>query len=225
MKLKRKRKYINSNYLILFIVIIQTFCMLRYVGERVGKIAVDKLTLMIKKDAYKVLYKNIDDLFVNENINDVVELVKNNNSEIISINYRFDNCYRMLDKYIDNIYKDFISIDFSDKYYNKGVYFISSSLISNSTVFNTFGIEVPMKINVVSDMRSNFKTKVVNYGINNVLVELYLVIKIDSWFVNPFNENVFGEEYEYIVSSQIINGTVPNYFGGVIEKSSSIVTS
>ena len=88
-----------------------------------------------------------------------------------------------------------------------------------------FAQDVPMKINVVSDMRSNFKTKVVNYGINNVLVELYLVIKIDSWFVNPFNENVFGEEYEYVISSQIINGIIPQYFGGVIEKSSSIVTS
>lgn len=224
MKLKRKRKYKVTNYLIFFIIVIQTFLMLNYVGERVSKIAIDKLTLMIKKDAYKIIYKNIDDLFVKENINDIVEIVKNSNGEIISINYRFDNCYRMLDQYVDNIYNDFVNIDFSDQYYENGVYFISSSLINNSAVFN-FGIDVPMKINVVSDMRSNFKTKVVNYGINNVLVELYLVIKIDSWFVNPFNENVFGEEYEYVISSQIINGTIPQYFGGVIEKSSSIVTS
>ena len=74
-------------------------------------------------------------------------------------------------------------------------------------------------------MRSNFKTKVVNYGMNNVLVELYLVVKIESWFINPFDENKFGEEYEYIISSQIINGSIPQYFGGVIEKASSIVTS
>lgn len=225
MKLRRKRRFFNTNYLIFFIIVIQCYFMLDYVSDKVSNIAVDKLTLMIKKDAYKVIYKNIDDLFLLEDINDVIEITKNNNEEIVSINYRFDNCYKMLDKYIDNIYNDFINTDFSDQYYENGVYFISSSLINNDAVFNNFGINVPMKINVVSDMRSNFKTKVVNYGMNNVLVELYLVVKIESWFINPFNENKFGEEYEYIISSKIINGNIPQYFGGVIEKSSSIVTS
>lgn len=225
MRLKRKRKYINTNYLIFFIIVIQCYFMLSYVSEKVSNIAVDKLTLMIKKDAYKIIYKNIDDLFVLEDINNVIEIIKNDNGEIVSVNYRFDNCYKMLDKYIDNIYRDFINTDFSDQYYDNGVYFISSSLINNGAVFNNFGINVPMKINVVSDMRSNFKTKVVNYGMNNVLVELYLVVKIESWFINPFDENKFGEEYEYIISSQIINGSIPQYFGGAIEKASSIVTS
>lgn len=226
MKLKRKRnnKYFTSNHLIFFIIVIQTFFMLKYVEDNVGNIAVDRLRLLISKDAYKVIYKNIDDLFVEEDINDVLDIIKNSNNEIVSINYRFDNCYKMLDKYIDNIYNNFVNIDFSDSYYYKGVYFISSSLIGNGTVFNNLGISVPMKVNVVSDMRSNFKTKVVNYGINNVLLELYLVIRINNWFVNPFREDVFGEEFEYVISSQIINGSIPQYLGGVIEKSSSIVT-
>ena len=110
MKLKRKRKNKSSNYLIFFVIVVQTFLMLNYVGERVSNIAVDKLTLMIKKDAYKIIYKNIDDLFVEQDINDIIQIVKNNNGEIISINYRFDNCYRMLDQYVDNIYNDFVNI-------------------------------------------------------------------------------------------------------------------
>ena len=82
-----------------------------------------------------------------------------------------------------------------------------------------------MKVNVATDLRSNFKTSVKDYGINSVLVELYLVIEVNSWFVNPFNDGSFGDTYEYVISSKIVNGKIPDYFGGVLEKSSAIVSS
>ena len=92
-------------------------------------------------------------------------------------------------------------------------------------MFNSLGIKIPMKINVLNDVRVNFKTRVESYGINSILVELYLVMDVKSWFVNPFNDGTFGETYEYVLSSKIINGSVPMYYGGNIEKSSSIVSS
>jgi hypothetical protein len=48
---------------------------------------------------------------------------------------------------------------------------------------------------------------------------------IESWFVNPFNDGKFGETFEYVISSRIVNGKIPDYYGGIIEKSSSIVSS
>ena len=113
----------------------------------------------------------------------------------------------------------------SDKYYQDGVYFVSSSLINDVMMFNSLGIKIPMKINVLNDVRVNFKTRVESYGINSILVELYLVMDVKSWFVNPFNDVTFGETYEYVLSSKIINGSVPMYYGENIEKSSSIVSS
>ena len=70
-----------------------------------------------------------------------------------------------------------------------------------------------------------FGSNIESYGINSILVELYLVMDVKSWFVNPFNDGTFGETYEYVLSSKIINGSVPMYYGGNIEKSSSIVSS
>ena len=78
---------------------------------------------------------------------------------------------------------------------------------------------------VLNDVRVNFKTKVESYGINSILVELYLVMEVKSWFVNPFNDGTFGEQYEYVLSSRIVNGDIPIYYGDNIEKSSSIVSS
>ena len=121
--------------------------------------------------------------------------------------------------------KDIVNVDYSDKYYQDGVYFVSSSLINDAMMFNSLGIKIPMKINVLNDVRVNFKTKVESYGINSILVELYLVMDVKSWFVNPFNDGTFGEQYEYVLSSRIVNGEIPIYYGNNIEKSSSIVSS
>ena len=224
MKLGKKKRF-NSLYIIILIVIIQCSLILEYIDKKSDDIAYRSVQLLIKKDIYNVIFDSINNVFNNEDLDDVVDIVMNDNKEIISIDYKISNCYKLLNEYIDVLYEDIVNVDYSDKYYQDGVYFVSSSLINDVMMFNSLGIKIPMKINVLNDVRVNFKTRVESYGINSILVELYLVMDVKSWFVNPFNDGTFGESYEYVLSSKIINGSVPMYYGGNIEKSSSIVSS
>ena len=224
MKLGRKKKF-NNIYIIIIIIFIQCSLILEYIDKKSDDIAYRSVQLLIKKDIYNVIYNNINKVFNDNSLDNVVDIVMNDNNEIISIDYKISNCYKLLNEYIDVMYEDIVNIDYSDKYYQNGVYFVSSSLINDAMMFNSLGIKIPMKINVLNDVRINFRTKVESYGINSILVELYLVMDVKSWFVNPFNDGTFGEEYEYVLSSKIINGVVPMYYGGVMEKSSSIVSS
>lgn len=224
MKFKRRRKVNNVYFIILIIIIYCTF-LLEYIETKADDILVRSVQLFVNRDVYKVVYNGINDIFINEDIDDMVNIVSNDDGEILSIDYRFNDCYRLLNEYIDYIYETLTNTDFSDKYYEDGVYFVSSSLINNALLFNNLGLKIPMKVNVATDLRSNFKTSVKEYGINSVLVELYLVIEVHSWFVNPFNDGSFGDTYEYVISSKIVNGKIPDYFGGVLEKSSAIVSS
>ena len=90
---------------------------------------------------------------------------------------------------------------------------------------DNLGFKIPCKINFISDIDMGFKTKVKNYGVNNLLVELYMVIDIKSFIMSPSTYKEFGETYEIIVASKIVMGRIPMYFGDSIEKSSSIVSS
>jgi len=224
MRFKKRRKTNNVYFIILIIIIYCTF-LLEYIEKKADDTLIRSVQLFVKKDVYKVINNGINDIFVNEDIDDMVNIVSNDDGEILSIDYRLNACYRLLNKYIDYIYDTLTSTDFSDKYYEDGVYFVSSSLINNALLFNNLGLKIPMKVNVATDIRSNFKTSVEEYGINSVLVELYLVIEVHSWFVNPFNDGNFGDTYEYVISSKIVNGKIPDYFGGILEKSSAIVSS
>lgn len=224
MRFKRRRKVNNVYFIILIIIVYCTF-LLEYIENKADDTLVRSVQLFVKKDVYKVVYNGINDIFINEDIDDMIEIISNDKGEVLSIDYKFNDCYRLLNEYIDYIYDTLTNTDFSDKYYEDGVYFVSSSLINNALLFNNLGLKIPMKVNVATDLRSNFKTSVKEYGINSVLVELYLVIEIHSWFVNPFNDGNFGDTYEYVISSKIINGKIPDYFGGILEKSSAIVAS
>ena len=224
MRFKRKKK-INNIYFLIIIIFMYCSSILNYIENRVDEVSTKSIQLLVKKDIYRVIYNNISDMFENKNVDDFIDIVKSNDGSIISVDYKVSECYKVLNNYVNSIYNSLINTDFSDNYYQDGVYFVSSSLLNNAVIFNNLGIKIPVKVNVANDVRINFKTKVKDYGINSVLVELYLVLDVQSWFINPFNEGGFGESYEYVVASRIVNGDIPSYYGGMLEKSSSVVSS
>ena len=56
-------------------------------------------------------------------------------------------------------------------------------------------------------------------------MELYLVIETQNKIINPLSDQEFKEEYEILIGSRMIIGKIPDYYNGIIESSSSIVSS
>ena len=79
--------------------------------------------------------------------------------------------------------------------------------------------------NFISDIDMGFKTKVSNYGLNSLLLELYLKINVNNSIMSPSSYKEFGETYEIILASKVVVGEIPVYYGGELEKTSPIVSS
>ena len=92
-------------------------------------------------------------------------------------------------------------------------------------LFNNFGFKIPCRVEFVHDMDMGFKTKVTNYGVNNLLIELYIVIDIKSYIMAPNSYKEFNNSYEIITASKVVMGKIPLYFGDTMEQSSAIVSS
>ena len=43
--------------------------------------------------------------------------------------------------------------------------------------------------------------------------------------IDTLQFTIASKYFEYVISSRIVNGKIPDYYGGIIEKSSSIVSS
>ena len=226
MRLKRKRK---TNYFIIFLVIfIITRMMLKDIG---GKLAYHIENIVIKnvnKSVYNSVFSIVgSDELGSEELLDVISLSKNNDGEVISIDYKMNIAYDVLSDCIEDLYSSITSLDMNSLYKSgiNNVYYIPMGLIYNNVLLDNLGFRIPCKINFISDIDIGFKTKVKDYGVNNLLIELYLVVYIKNYIMSPSTYKEFGEKYEILVASKIVLGRIPMYYNGIMEKSSSIVSS
>lgn len=86
-------------------------------------------------------------------------------------------------------------------------------LISNS-FFANVGPCIKIHLKPLGAYNADVYTNISSYGINNSLIEVYLEVIIDIVALIPLqHENVRVSSKVYLVS-QIIQGTVPNYYYG-----------
>ena len=138
-----------------------------------------------------------------------------------------DNIYVLLSDSLTILYNNINDIKFNINYFEEGtdVLWIPLGVGSKNIFMTNFGPKIPIKLNILMDVGMGYKTKVSNYGINNILIELYLVVNVKNSILTPVTQESFGESYEILIASRIITGNVPDYYNGVLENNSPIVNS
>ena len=94
---------------------------------------------------------------------------------------------------------------------------------TNNTFLVNLGPKVTIKIAYINSVLTNVYTKITNYGLNNALVEAYIKITIDGQIITPVTTNKASIEYDMLISSKVINGRVPEFYGGYLTTNSSIL--
>ncbi len=223
MKLKGKRN--NHNLLLIFINVVLILLIL---GDKLNNSIKEIVEEKVNQEIYSYIFNTFDiKAITNPKINDLIYINKNDKGEIVSIDYHFNEGYVFLNDSMDRLYEDVNNIKLSDSFIEgkDNVFFVPSLLVTNNTLLNNFGMKIPVKIRMFKKVDMSFKTKVKEYGINNVLVELYLNIRIINDIITIGSKDSFENNFEVIIASKLITGDIPDYYGGIIEKSSSIVSS
>lgn len=226
MKIKKKYKFklINKILIIIIITITISFNMFNYYSNNIQTKLISITKFKLNNYTNKVILDKIDHDMVGEQIMDIIILNKNN-GDIVSIDYNVDKTYEILRKGIDDIYDSIgKSNDFDEELESHN--FILSypiGLASKSVILNNLGPKIPIKINMINNVKTSLSTRVTNYGINNILLEMYIVINVNHQIIYSYIEEV-NESYEILVASTLLPGKIPNIYGGTIEKNSTIVS-
>ena len=85
--------------------------------------------------------------------------------------------------------------------------------------------EINFKYEIIDNVKGKIKTKVTDFGVNNALVEMYFELEIGYLVVIPMNKKESVLKTEILISSKIINGKVPTFYGKNIFKESGVSTS
>lgn len=234
MKIKRfksvKRKIRNNIVFLVIAIIICTSSIVNYIGNKLTPQVENIIEINVDKTIHNYLYNMFSvDVLSNENMMDFINISFNSEGEAVAVDYRFDLVYKYLSNEMTNVFNGIRNMDVKMEYYDyeNGIFFVPLGIIDKGNILITdFGFKLPCKVVFFSDLRMFFTTKVSSYGINNLLVELYLNVNVKNTIMGPSTFNEFGNNYEIIIASKVIVGSIPMYYGGgEITKSSAIVSS
>lgn len=225
MKFKRKTNYKFLLFIIIFILSLEWISLL-------GKMVNSNFTFLIKQNVKKEINHYLFYSFSKEvaekfKVDDLISLNLNKKDEIISVDYNIDKVYVLLGESLEILYNNLEKIDFSMNYKvnDKNILWVPLGIGNKNILISNFGPKIPIKIDILTDSSMGYKTKVKNYGINNVLLELYLDISVSSSLLTPVSKEEIKDNFSILIASRIIAGSVPDYYNGILESTSPLVNS
>ena len=215
MKLKERLKrkyYILITFLIslfLFIIIFSLY------SKKLNPKLNDYIDFLVKDEIYKKVIKS-NNFITNEEVNDILYIDKNDSNEIVYLDYDIDKTYKLLNKYIESLKKD------NSK---SKILTVPFFIASDNIIISSLGPKIKFKYEIIDNVKGKIKTKVTDFGVNNALVEMYFELEIGYLVVIPMNKKESVLKTEILISSKIINGKVPTFYGKNIFKESGVSTS
>lgn len=238
---KNKRSKLNILILIFILIIISSILFINYFSKKASPILFSyaesetrKLTtLIINKAVTKQIASNMD-------VDELFEVVKNDNNDIQLITYNSINVTKILntitslvqfnlkaieDGDIDLIQlsDDVLSSYDMDKLRKGIIYEIPVGVITSSAFLSNIGPKIPVKLNLIGDVITGVESKVSEYGINNVLLEVGINVEVTSKINLPFISEEVKVATTVPIVMKIIQGNIPNMYLDNIKSQSNIV--
>ena len=234
MKRFRKRRKVKKSYIIYFILILIlffTFLLFNLYSKITNPKIIEVSFIKLNEFMESFLSNNINyDLLKDDVIDDIIVINKNSDGEILYVNYDLKQAYYALEVVTQEL--EFAINELENGYneeYSRNIISGKSGIAlkvpflagSENFFLANLGFNIYVPINFVGSILTNIKTKITDYGINNALVEIYVTTEIKANLISPFSSKVNKINYDVLVASTVINGRVPEVYGGIIQSKSS----
>lgn len=229
MKLKLRKNTHNKLLYIVLLIVIITSILLSTIAKKSSNNIIDVSNTLINDLIIDIVNSSIkNDILKNHNINNLITLKYNKNQEIESIDYNLETSYDILLEIKNNILST-ISNSNEYKYYYK--YYINNNNIILEVPFYNYtsniflinlGPTIKSRIIFLKTIDSSINTVVNNYGINTIKLDIYANFKVISNIVVPFNNKEINNSFKILLTSKVINGKIPTYYGNNFKSESDI---
>lgn len=223
-------------FVTIILVILFTIFLLSKFTNHLNHSLIQISTNEITRVTYRFIIDKLNSsIFNHTNLEDILILEKNKQDEILYVDFNLEQAYLVLDEVSGILTDAFALLDdenVSVAYLDEDLSHELGSMVLSIPIGNSFqnmyfynlGPRVPVRIHFIGSVLTNLKTKVTDYGLNNALVELFVHIEFKTQIMSPFDVEEITLKYDAVIASVMIEGEVPNFYGGTIERESSIYT-
>ena len=236
-KLKRKQRKINRVILIILILIVILILTLKFISLKANPVLLDyaemesrKLVSIVINDAInKNITENIDieELFIITKEEDDIKAIDFNPITILTettaliqsnLKYLEQGKIELLNLTTNAL------VDYNQSKLKQGIiYEIPSGVIFGNSFLANVGPKIPVRFSLVGDIVSYVNTTVTDYGINNALIEVNVVLDLSFQIILPFVTDKTSINTTVPVALKLIQGNVPSYYlNGLNQNSPSI---
>lgn len=215
----------TSDYIILVVlfIIIVSFIEIKYFSYKSETILLDYSSNKITNIINEIINESINNKIYRYKYNDIIKIDGQDNENITSIDFDNEIVNSMLYMVSDEILGKIKLLE-SNNYNNLNLKYISSNdkvyyvpygVIYGSSILSNLGPKIPFKISLVGSTNNETKINIDEYGINSSKVEVVLNINFKMMVLLPFKSKEIVINKTIILDSKIIQGKVPDYYGGM----------
>lgn len=235
----KKNDYKKAINKILFIVFFCIFLNSIILFNIYSKNTSDKIILLVNQKLDKIISQFFTDLITDdvinkESVSNILDITKNNEGEILAVNYNLEKTYKVLTNVSDilkvglsDLENGKIDVKIYDKFLDNGknslIINVPLFLGSNNIFLNKIGPYIPVAIDFNETLLTNIKTKVTNYGFNNALLEIYIIVEMQKLIITPLIQDEKKFTYDILIGAIVVNGSVPEFYGDNYESASGIL--
>ena len=220
-------KRIKFYFIILCVIIILTFFLLKKYNQKASIRVNDYVYNMINKYTYSLVSSYYNNTVIAEyDWNEILKITKNKDNEILLVDFdlqQANNLNKQITEMLENSLNA-ISLDYSlnmqnSKSINNGVRVdVPFFIYSNWAFISNLGPKIPVKVSLIGGVKTNLKTNVKDYGLNNCLVEICMTTTIKIDVITPIQDKEYVLDYDVLLDSKLIQGRIPYFYGGTISE-------
>ena len=216
-----------------FFVICTSSFFVYLIDKRLNKIFNEYIDIEVKKVSNNVVTRAVNNYITKEKYNEFLLISYNSNGEINKISYnteKINNFTSSFSAYLEKVLYNLESGTIDDYYLDSrlkhgGFMAVKNSIVCNvsfgaltgSTLFSSMGPKIPIKIVFLGDINTDVEIKFEEYGINNIIVKMYLVVNVYERASLPITSKEKKITIREIMAVDIIRGELPNYYSGFVK--------
>lgn len=171
-----------------------------------------------------IINESLKEVIINNNLQSIINITQNDSDEITNIDLNTTTANKILYEVNNSMMKNInnmennklknLNLEYFDE--KENIFKVPFGIIHDIPILIPLSPNIPFKVKILGNVTNEIITEVKEYGINNSIIELRIKCIINLQIILPFKSKNIKNEKNILLSSQIIQGKVPDYYGGII---------